>query len=994
MYPNASSPPPSPPRPVAVSPARFARDAMSLLGAQGVITIVAVGTSIITTRALGPEGRGNFGLALLFASALVTFTDFGIGWAGVRYAASRAWPAPAIFASHALAGAVRVLITGVVGLVLIAVARDMLFPGVPAEFLVLGLLMLIPTTVAMSVLPLLLGLGRAATYSSLLLLSSSLAFGALGVAWLLLGLDVRTALIVEAAAGTVTSVAIWSRVSRAAGGLGRPSGPYLRAAYRFGIGVYTSSVGTFVNTRLVLLLVNGYIGAAGVGLYTLAQTAADRIYMLADGIGTILLPSIAEDPERNSTRLTPLVFRVALLVGGAVAIALAVVAEWFVRILYSDAFADAVPTLRLLLVAAVLSSGWRVLSQDLNGRGRSGLTAGVNGVAAAVNLALAMVLLPRIGLEGAAWSSIASGSLALLIGVWLFGRHGIERGAIVLLVPGARERAVAGRLLRGLAYAAQMGPDFWWALMRAYLLDGFALRVMVTVSPARRRLDYLVGWLGTPAALRRARSLQVRITARCPSMAVVQIDELGLPDAVVKSIRTAASDCEMVVLGEFDHYGWLVPTFAPIEGMCCTTADRATPRGRSRVLLVATPRGVAFRKEYSGRDATRRFLDELGVLERLRGSGARVPEVLAIDVSALALTETFVPGPDLEQVLEAMGAGLTGASIRERVGSDPSAQAVHEEYLAEGARFAARLDPVIFEGILQQVRLVHRHGVKLHDIKYGNVIIHRDTGLPYLIDFDSCSLHDRPQGLAFLVERDRDIELLNRAFGTEIMTYRRLQNRLRSKEFPASDRVYASSYIGHGLHIGPLWDRSTGFGRWHYILKRRLRLSPGARVLSLGPNNGSIELHLLRAGANEVVAYEADEDYAAQGRFLAEAYEWADNCEYRLRYVVADMRQAAVAKEEYDCVLALCSLYYLPEEEMRRVARAIADRSPRLVLQCNIREEIGREDADQYRRASSKFAIDLLREAGFTEISVAAPRGYSRPLVEGRRQSRVEGQGA
>lgn len=430
---------------VAVSPARFAGDAVTLMGAQGIITIVAIGTSIITARALGPEGRGHFGLALLFASALVTFTDFGVGWAGVRYAASRAWPAPAILASHALAGAVRVLITGVVGLVLIAVARDTLFPGVPAEFLVLGLLLLIPATVMMSVLPLLLGLGRATTYSRLLVLSSSLAFGALGVAWLLFGLDVRTALIVEAVVGAVISVAIWSRASRAAGGLGRPSGPYLRTAYRFGIGVYASTVATFANNRLVVLLINGYIGVAAVGLYTLAQTAADRIWLLADAIGTVLLPRVAEDPERNSARLTPVVFRISLLVGGAAAVGLAVVAEWFVRILYSDAFADAVPTLRLLLVAAVLFSGWRVLWQDLNGRGRSGLTAGVNGIAAAVNLALAVVLLPRVGLEGAAWSAIASAAFALGAGVLLFDRgpSGVRR----LFVPTRSEfRAIVGAL--------------------------------------------------------------------------------------------------------------------------------------------------------------------------------------------------------------------------------------------------------------------------------------------------------------------------------------------------------------------------------------------------------------------------------------------------------------------------------------------------------------------------------------------------------------------
>ena len=126
--------------------------------------------------------------------------------------------------------------------------------------------------------------------------------------------------------------------------------------------------------------------------------------------------------------------------------------------------------------------------------------------------------------------------------------------------------------------------------------------------------------------------------------------------------------------------------------------------------------------------------------------------------------------------------------------------------------------------------------------------------------------------------RDRDTEKFNSAFGTSYLTYNRIRNILRKGAFPASDKLYASTYIGHGMRIGPLWDRTTGFGRWHFILRRKFRLPKGARVLSLGSNNASIELHLLREGAEEVIAYERDDDYAAQGRFLATACEWADKC--------------------------------------------------------------------------------------------------------------------
>jgi hypothetical protein len=96
------------------------------------------------------------------------------------------------------------------------------------------------------------------------------------------------------------------------------------------------------------------------------------------------------------------------------------------------------------------------------------------------------------------------------------------------------------------------------------------------------------------------------------------------------------------------------------------------------------------------------------------------------------------------------------------------------------------------------------------------------------------------------------------------------------------------------------------------------------------------------------------------------------------------MQEAVQAEGKFYCVLVLCSLYYLAEEEMRRVAPAVAKLSPRFLLQCNIREDIGREEPDQYRRASVEFAVDLLHGEGFSSIIVTEPKSYSRPLIEGK----------
>jgi O-antigen/teichoic acid export membrane protein len=297
--------------------ASFGSDSIALIGGQIIITVFSLGSTIITARALNADGRGQFALALLLANIIFIFTEFGLGTAGTRLIATGRWSRSTIFASHAFSIAMRVLIAGFIGLAVVMVAHDSIFPGVPIEYLLLGILQLLPLTVAGSILPLLLGLGLAKTYNHILVLSSSLAFGSISIGWILIGLDVRTALMLQFGASSITALVIWQKTSHAAGGMARPNFCYLAEAYRFGMGIYASSLFSFANTRLIWMLINSFAGVAAVGLYTIAQTATERIYLVADALGTILFPRIAENPENNSARMTPTVFRIALLLAQA-----------------------------------------------------------------------------------------------------------------------------------------------------------------------------------------------------------------------------------------------------------------------------------------------------------------------------------------------------------------------------------------------------------------------------------------------------------------------------------------------------------------------------------------------------------------------------------------------------------------------------------------------------------------------------------------------------
>jgi SAM-dependent methyltransferase len=193
-------------------------------------------------------------------------------------------------------------------------------------------------------------------------------------------------------------------------------------------------------------------------------------------------------------------------------------------------------------------------------------------------------------------------------------------------------------------------------------------------------------------------------------------------------------------------------------------------------------------------------------------------------------------------------------------------------------------------------------------------------------------------------------------------------------------------YLEGGLRFGRIWSTDVGYGRWRYILRDNLPILRGARVLDLGANNGFNAIQMMRSGAGEVIAVENDDIAVAQGQVVRELFEWADNRQYPLHYVCDSMAQLAqLDLGTFDLVTALCSIYYLDDSEIAAVVDHVSTIADTLVLQCNTDRRIGRSDVRTYEKASVEYAIDVLHRNGFPFTQVTAPRGYSRPLVIGRR---------
>jgi SAM-dependent methyltransferase len=442
------------------------------------------------------------------------------------------------------------------------------------------------------------------------------------------------------------------------------------------------------------------------------------------------------------------------------------------------------------------------------------------------------------------------------------------------------------------------------------------------------------------------------------------------------------------VLGEFDQDGDLLfrDDLRAVTSLPVTEEKSFCRRKKHRLLLVNVEGRLGVRKEFG--DARGRLVQELEALLDLRAHGCAVPAVISADWQANSVTMTYVPGRVLRELL-----AEAGAKVRNR-GNGDAAAGLPEEQRIRSAR--ALLDRVLtdeqVEAIASEMLAVHRAGYVLEDVKYGNIVIQSSNGAPFFIDFERALPISglAPRLAAYL--RDVDRRKFNAHFGTDLQTAKTL----RSLAAPPSaldagggngraEGVYAPAIIRPDIHWGPLWNTDVGIGRWNFIMKDHLPIPRGGSVLDLGANNGFNALQMLRSGAGSAVGVEIDPRAIRQGEFLKQAVEWADNRRYDFSYIEgshAELPKHGLGR--FDLVTALCTLYYVSEQEMRDTVQFLRTITNLVVLQCNTDRLIERSTESTFRKASVEFSLDLLASAGFSRTEVVAPPHYSRPLVIGR----------
>jgi len=389
-------------------------------------------TGVLLARALGPEGRGELAAVLLWPGLLALVGSLGVMEAVTYHAARSTAPLGRLLGSSLVLGGAQATVLITVGAVV--VPRALASYGPDAVSAARAYLVYIALFfAALYLMAVISGLQRYGQFQVLRLLVVVLSAAGLVALAVTGALTVRTAVYAYLAANLVTAVAAAAmlRTWRADLGIDRALTSRLLA---FGARSHGGNLASTLNERLDQLLISIFLTPASLGLYVVAVTLTSVAALVGSSTGMVALPSVASmPPGPERVRAARRLIHVTLLGSVAATVPLLALLPTIIQVFFGRAFLGAVGPARVLLVAAVALSVGRVLGAVLRAVGRP-LDAGLAEAAALGVTVLGLaVLLPFLGLMGAAFTSLAA---YLLSAGWMAARlaRALRVSAVALLL--------------------------------------------------------------------------------------------------------------------------------------------------------------------------------------------------------------------------------------------------------------------------------------------------------------------------------------------------------------------------------------------------------------------------------------------------------------------------------------------------------------------------------------------------------------------------------
>jgi len=381
--------------------------------------VIAIPTSIIMARYLGPSGRGVFAILATITAVALQFGNFGLHSSGIYFSTKDKNKIPEIAGTLIIFGLAIGLAIGL-GISLLSIFFPKLVLGdIPLLFLAITLVALPFAFIAQFLQNLLLGMQRIYEYNFVDVASKLLTLFAIILLFLVFRRGVFALIVVSTISTIITALVFTFFVREQTPILFKLDRSLLVKMFNYGFKAYIASLFAFLVIRSDVLLVNYFCGTANVGLYTLAVSLTDWLLLVPISTAAMLFPKAALIQDKSS-ELTRKVSRYIVAVMGLTCLTAAVFADPIIPLVYGRAFAPSVNAFLWLLPGIFFLSLETIYMQDFAARGMPPIVYINPGIGFLVNLGLNLILIPRVGFIAASMTSSLAYLLMFIITITYF----------------------------------------------------------------------------------------------------------------------------------------------------------------------------------------------------------------------------------------------------------------------------------------------------------------------------------------------------------------------------------------------------------------------------------------------------------------------------------------------------------------------------------------------------------------------------------------------
>ena len=193
----------------------------------------------------------------------------------------------------------------------------------------------------------------------------------------------------------------------------------LKEMLHYGAFMQLSTLVSTLNKRLSLYLLNTHCAEKSIGVYASGTQVTEGVNIVGQSIGLVEFSALSNtENKQRASQLTLRFMKIAILLTFTALLVICLLPTAFFELLFSEEFADIRPVILLMAPGIVFFSAHTILANYFSGTGKPKYNLYASLIGLSVTLVSAFILIPLLGIRGAAITTTLTYS-ALFVYQWI-----------------------------------------------------------------------------------------------------------------------------------------------------------------------------------------------------------------------------------------------------------------------------------------------------------------------------------------------------------------------------------------------------------------------------------------------------------------------------------------------------------------------------------------------------------------------------------------------